>query len=75
MVHARCGTFLMFLPQDPRVSGQDKHAAYCEFLLRYGRHERVLRALCRLPICTRYHPKASGNHPQAFGNTRQSGLR
>ena len=23
---------------------------------------------------TRYHPKASGNHPQVFGNTRQSGL-
>ena len=23
---------------------------------------------------TRYHPKASGDHPQAFGNTRQSGL-
>ena len=30
--------------QDPRVSGQDKHAAYCEFLLRYGRHEEK-------PVC------------------------
>ena len=35
---------------------------------------RTVRALCKVSY-TRYHPNASGNHPQAFGNTRQSGLR
>ena len=40
--------------------------------------QRVLHAPCahrgKGSIDTRYHPKASGDHPQAFGNTRQSGL-
>ena len=29
---------------------------------------------CKAERNTRYHPKASGDHPQAFGNTRHSGL-
>ena len=29
---------------------------------------------CKAERNTRYHPKAFGDHPQAFGNTRQSGL-
>ena len=35
---------------------------------------RVLRAPCKALIYTRYHPNASSDHPQPFGNTRQSGL-
>ena len=37
--------------------------------------QRVLHAPCNGSMYTRYHPKASGDHPQAFGNTRQSGSR
>ena len=36
---------------------------------------RNVRAPCKVSIYTRYHPKASGFHPQVFGNTHQSGLR
>ena len=38
------------------------------------RHQ-VKNPPCKAETNTRYHPKASGDHPQAFGNTRQSGLR
>ena len=36
---------------------------------------RTACAPCRVLIYTRYHPKASGDHPQAFGITGQSGSR
>ena len=35
----------------------------------------MVRVPCKVLIYTRYHPKASGDHPQAFGNTPQNDLR
>ena len=40
--------------------------------------EGVARTVCapyKVSIYPRYHPKASSDHPQAFGITGQSGLR
>ena len=50
------------------------HAKWLQFCL-FEDVARTVREPCKVSISTRHHPKASGDHPQAFGNTRQSGLR
>ena len=52
------------------TSGKNQYMSAVEYFLK--RWEP--KSPCKAERNTRYHPKASGNHLQAFGNTRHCGL-
>ena len=66
------GTAFSPLPssKEQDTSGKHQYASAVECSLKTWEQESP----CKAERNTRHPPEASGNHPQAFGNTRQTGL-